>query len=303
MTTEPQSNSPAESSALLITGAAGKTGGYAARLLLERGHRVRALVHRFDDRAAALRDRGAEVVVGDLNDIDDVREAATDVRAAYFVYPIEPGLLEATTTFAQAATETSVAWVVNMSQISARRGAASDAARIHWLGERVLDWSPVNAIHLRPTFFAEWFTIFGAGIRSEGVLRLPFGDGRHAPITAEDQGRVIAAILEHPEEHAGQIYPLFGAVEMNHYEIAEEISRALGRPVRYEPVDIPSWVEGIQAQGVSPFRAQHLRHVAVDYRNGVFAGMNDVVERVGGKKPTTVEEFITANSSAFDVGR
>ena len=47
MATEPQSNSPTESSALLITGAAGKTGGYAARLLLERGHRVRAMVHRY----------------------------------------------------------------------------------------------------------------------------------------------------------------------------------------------------------------------------------------------------------------
>jgi NAD(P)H dehydrogenase (quinone) len=299
MTTEPQSNSPTDTSALLVTGAAGKTGGYASRLLLERGHRVRALVHRFDDRAAALRDRGAEVVVGDLHDIDAVREATTDVRSAYFVYPIAPGLLEATTTFAQAAHESGVGAVVNMSQISARRGTASDAARTHWLAERVLDWSPVNATHLRPTYFAEWFTIFGAAIRSEGVLRLPFGDGRHAPITAEDQGRVIAAILEHPDEHAGQIYPLFGAVEMNHYEIAEEISRALGRPVRYEPVDIPTWIEGIKAQGFPPFLAQHLSHVAEDYRNGIFAGTNDIVERIGGKKPTTVGEFITANSAAF----
>jgi len=300
MTSSPTSTENNQS-ALLITGAAGKTGGYAARRLLERGHRVRVLVHRFDDRAAQLRDGGAEVVVGDLNDIDDVRGAVEGVRAAYFVYPISPGLLEATTSFAQAASEAGVRSVVNMSQISARRGAASDAARIHWLAERVLDWSPVDATHLRPTFFAEWFTIFGAAsIRKEGVLRLPFGDGRHAPITAEDQGRVIAAILEHPEQHAGQIYPLFGAVEMNHYEIAEAISGALGRPVRYEPVEIPDWIEGIRAQGFAPFLAQHLGNVAVDYRNGIFAGTNDIVERIGGNRPTTVEEFITANKAAFD---
>jgi len=56
--------------------------------------------------------------------------------------------------------------------------------------------------------------------------------------------------------------------------------------------------EGV-AQGFSPFLAQHLSHVAEDYRNGIFAGTNDIVERVGGKKPTTVEEFITANSAAF----
>ena len=187
-----------------------------------------------------------------------------------------------------------------MSQISARRGAASDAARIHWLGERILDWSPVAATHLRPTYFAEWFTIFGAkGIREEGVLRLPFGDGRHAPITAEDQGRVIAAILENPDDHAGQVHPLFGAVEMNHYQIADAISEALGRPVRYEAADIPTWIDGIKDQGFPEFLAQHLSNVAVDYQNGIFAGNNDLVERIGGKKPTTVQEFITDNLATF----
>lgn len=288
-----------ETSALLVTGATGRTGGYTAKLLLERGHRVRTLVHRFDDRAAQLRDSGAEIVVGDLHDIDTVREAADGVRAAYFVYPISPGLLEATTTFAEAAQEAGVGAIVNMSQISARRGAASEAARIHWLGERILDWSPVAATHLRPTYFAEWFTIFGAEIRDEGVMRLPFGDGRHAPITAEDQGRVIAAILENPVEHAGQAYPLFGAVEMNHYQIAEAISEVLGHPVRYEPADIPTWIEGIKALGFSDFLAQHLSNVAVDYQNGIFAGTNDLVERIGGKKPTTVQEFITDHLAEF----
>jgi NAD(P)H dehydrogenase (quinone) len=300
MTSESTATTRTDEPALLVTGAAGRTGGYAAKLLLERGHRVRALVHSFDDRAAKLRDSGAEVIVGDLHDIDTVRAAVDDVRAAYFVYPISPGLLEATATFAQAAEEAGVTAIVNMSQISARRGAASDAARIHWLGERILDWSPVAATHLRPTYFAEWFTIFGAkGIREDGVLRLPFGDGRHAPITAEDQGRVIAAILENPDEHAGQVYPLFGAVEMNHDQIADAISEALGRPVRYEPAEIPTWIEGIKAQGFPEFLAQHLSNVAVDYQNGIFAGNNDLVERIGGKKSTTVQEFITDHLAAF----
>jgi NAD(P)H dehydrogenase (quinone) len=289
-----------EKSALLVTGAAGRTGGYTAQLLLERGHRVRAVVRRFDDRAAKLRDSGAEIVVGDLQDIDTVREAAEGVRAAYFVYPIAPGLLEATTTFTQAAEEAGVSAIVNMSQISARRGAASNAARTHWLGERILDWSPIAATHLRPTYFAEWYTTFcAASIRDEGVFRLPFGDGRHAPITAEDQGRVIAAILENPTEHAGQVYPLFGAVEMNHHQIAEAISEALGRTVRYEPTEIPVWIDGIKARGFPDFLAQHLTNVAEDYQNGIFAGNNDLVERIGGKKPTTVQQFITEHLAEF----
>src|ERR1700755_3337680 len=70
----------ADEPALLITGAAGKTGGQPTRMLIERGHHVRAMVRRFDDRAAALRDAGAEVIVGDLTDINDVRKAAEGAR-------------------------------------------------------------------------------------------------------------------------------------------------------------------------------------------------------------------------------
>ncbi len=38
----------------LVTGATGDTGGYTVELLLERGHAVRALAHREDDRSKRL---------------------------------------------------------------------------------------------------------------------------------------------------------------------------------------------------------------------------------------------------------
>src|SRR5215471_14688987 len=92
----------------LITGATGATGGAAAAQLLEQGRRVRALVHREDERAEKLRRLGAEVVVGDLLDFDAVSEALEDVDRAYFVYPIQPGLVQATAQFAQSAKEAGV---------------------------------------------------------------------------------------------------------------------------------------------------------------------------------------------------
>jgi hypothetical protein len=67
-------------------------------------------------------------VVGDLLNLDDVSNALKDVKAAYFVYPILPGLIEATAFFAQAAKEAGVGAMVNMSQISARREAKSHGA-------------------------------------------------------------------------------------------------------------------------------------------------------------------------------
>ncbi|MFI5613197.1 NmrA family NAD(P)-binding protein [Amycolatopsis sp. NPDC051903] len=287
---------------ILVTGATGRTGGHVVRFLLERGLPVRALVHRPDARADRLAEMGVEVVTGDLLDLSAVGAATRGVRTAYFVYPIRAGLLEATAIFAQAAAENSVAAVINMSQISARRDALSDAARHHWLAERLLDNAPVPVTHLRPTFFAEWLILFGDYSGPEGVLRIPLGDGRHAPIAGVDQGRVIASILADPEPHAGKTYPLYGPVEMHHSEIAAATARALGRPVRYEPIDVDTFAEGLKARGWSSHVIQHLSSVAIDYRNGIFAGTNDVVETVTGKAPMGVEEFVTLNKESF-VGR
>ena len=61
---------------ILITGATGDTGGYAIEQLLQKGHQVRALVHRLDDRSKRLTDKGAEVVAGDYLDLDAMRAAA-----------------------------------------------------------------------------------------------------------------------------------------------------------------------------------------------------------------------------------
>jgi len=257
------------------------------------------LVRADDDRARELADAGAEVVVGDLFRLDDVSRALEGVRSAYFVYPIHPGLLEATAVFAQAAAETGVRAVVNMSQVSARRGAGSNAAQQHWIGERLLDRSPFCVTHLRPTFFADNFIYFGRSIAEEDVIRLPFGEGRHAPIAVEDQAHVITAVMENPEPHDGQTYPLYGPVEMNHHEIAESFSKALGRTVTYEPIEIDRFAQIITEMGYSEHLVQHLRNVSIDYRNGIFSGTNDVVTRVGRTSPTTIEDFINASRAVY----
>ncbi|MBU3062131.1 NmrA family NAD(P)-binding protein [Nocardia sp. NEAU-G5] len=283
----------------LVTGAAGSTGRRATRLLLERGYAVRAFVRVDDDRARALADAGAEVVVGDMFRLDDLSRALEGVCSAYFVYPIAPGLLEATAVFAQAGADTGVRAVVNMSQISARREAASNAAQQHWIGERLLDRAPFAVTHLRPTFFADNFLFSSRSIAQEGVFRYPFGDGRHAPIVAEDQAHVIAAVMADPEPHAGKTYPLHGPVEMNHDEIAESFSKVLGRTIAYEPIDIDRFAQFLTGAGYSAHLVQHLSSVSIDYRNGIFSGTNDVVRSVGKTIPTTIEEFIAAHRAVF----
>jgi NAD(P)H dehydrogenase (quinone) len=285
----------------LIAGATGSTGREAVKELRKRGRKVRAMVHREDKRAEALRAAGAETVIADLLDLDAVRAALEGVTAAYFVYPIRDGLLDATAFMAQAAKEAGVKAIVNMSQISARREATSHAARDHWVSERVFDWSGIPSTHVRPTFFAEWLLYPYPGWNvKEGVLRFPLGEGHHAPIAAYDQGRVIAAILEDPAPHAGAVYTLFGREELNHHQIADKLSATLGRPFRYEPMSIPDFAALMASAGLSARFVQHIRAVAQDYLDGLFSGTNDVVERLTGEPPLTIEQFAEMNRARFN---
>ena len=285
----------------LITAPAGNTGAPTVKLLLDAGHRVRAFVHRIDHRSAALADLGAEIVEGDLLNFQAVSSALAGVDAAYFCYPIAPGtLLPATAIFAQAAGEAGVDAVVNMSQISARREAKSNAAQQHWIAERLLDRAAFKTTHLRPTFFAEWLKWQWQRDENEGVLKLPFGEGRHAPISGPDQAAVIAAVLQNPAPHDRQIYPLVGAKELDHYGIADEIAGTLGFPVRYEPVSIPAFAAGLGAAGFPDFFVQHISSVAQDYQDGIFSGENNLVEVISGHQPMTVTDYVNANRAEFD---
>lgn len=288
---------------VLVTGATGFTGRAAVDSALKLGQQVRALVHSDDARAAALAARGVEIVVGDLRNLGNVRAALEGVRAAYFVYPIIPGIIDdATAYFAQAAKEAGVSAIVNMSQISARRDSKSHAARDHWVAERIFDWSGIPTTHLRPTFFAEWLLYCWASedTKENKNISTPFGTGRHAPIAAEDQGRVVAHILANPAPHSGQIYNLYGPIEMDYYGIAQAVSDALGTSITYTPTSIEEFRQRLEERYHYPaFILQHLAEVAQDCRDGLFAGTNDVIERITGEPPMSVQAFISRHREAF----
>ncbi|CAH2780850.1 MAG: putative nucleoside-diphosphate-sugar epimerase [uncultured Paraburkholderia sp.] len=289
-------------SSILVSGATGRTGGAAIDELLQMGKRVRAYVRADDDRAAALRARGVEIAVGDFTDIDAIRAALEGVSSAYFLYPIAPGILSAAAYFAQAAKEAGVGAIVNMSQISARRESTSLAAQDHWVSERVFDWSGVQTTHLRPTFFADWLVYphFAKKIWATKKITFPFENGRHAPISADDQGRVIAHLLANPAGHGGQTYTLHDPVELNHTEIAALVSEVLGVKIDYAPTSIEAFKQKMeQVYMFPPFLVQHLVEVAQHYREGVFQGTNDVVERITGTPALTVPAFIEKYRGAF----
>jgi len=175
------------------------------------------------------------------------------ITRAYFVYPLAEGLLEALTVFAVSAKETGVECIVNMSQITARADFPSQVARQYWLGERVLDWSGIGVIHLEPTIFMENLLVYADAIRNQSKIFLPYGQGKSAPVCAEDVARVIVSVLVDPALHVGETYVPTGPRSLNMTEMAAIFGRVLGKPIEYVDLPIAQWTQAMAQSQMTPY--------------------------------------------------
>jgi uncharacterized protein YbjT (DUF2867 family) len=297
---------------VLVTGAGGGVGGVGrtvVELLREQSVPVRAMVHRDDERADHLRRLGAQVVVGDLTRPTDVAEALEGVGRMFFSMSVAPSYLEATATVATVArTLGGIEALVGISQMTVSQMTAvsieeSRQQRLHWLSEQVLDWSTLPVVHVRPTIFLNnplFTTLAARSIADEGTLRLPFGSGRTSPIAAVDVARVVATILEDPQQHIGQVYELTGPRSQDMTGVAEEYSRALARPVSYVDVPLDPWAEQVAANaGLTPHVYQHIVTMARLHRQNRYDRSTDTVERITGTPAQTIEDFVAQRTELF----
>jgi uncharacterized protein YbjT (DUF2867 family) len=253
---------------LLVTGAAGgsqgSTGFHLTRFLLDKGHPVRAFVHRLDDRSDRLRALGADVVEGDLHDFRSVAGALDGVRRAYFAYPVQEGLVEAAATFAAAARSADVEQVVNLSQWLQPSGEQPTPHQArHWLVEQIFDWADVGAVHLDATVFYENLCTWAlASLTRAGVIALPWGPESTAipMVSAQDVARVGAAVLTRPPLPGGTVIRLMAGAVTNK-EIANTFSQVLNRPVDYVEISEKQWASAALEAGVNAVAIEHLTHL------------------------------------------
>jgi uncharacterized protein YbjT (DUF2867 family) len=296
----------------LVTGAGGGIGSVSRQvvgLLVDDGRPVRAMVRRDDDRATALRELGAEVVVGDLTNPQDVANAMAGIDRMFFNMSVSPDYLTATSIVCAVALEAApVEVIVNMSQMTVSQMTLTSTSeskqhRLHWLAEHIMNWSGLPVVHVRPTVFMEnpLLTMLAAeSIRGRGALVLPFGRGRTSPIAAADVARVVAAVLRDPVGRVGAVYELTGPEVLDVDGIAEQYSRALGRPVTAEDIPLDKWTEQVLApMGLPPHVQQHIATMARLHREGRYDRSTDDVAQITGTPAQTVEQYVTAHADVF----
>ena len=294
---------------ILITGAAGRVGGIGrtlTKLLLKQGKAVRAMVRNDDERAQALRDMGAQVVIGNLLDLDSMHKVIAGCEAMYFGMSVSDAYLEATVNVAAVAKHHGVQLFINMSQMtlaqmSITETTASPQHKLHWLAEQALNWSGLPVVHVRPTVLLEGFFLIltSDSVRESNQIRLPFGEGKTSPVAVEDVARVIAALLAHPQPHIGKIYHLTGPQSENMHFYAQEYSKALGRTISYQDIPLEPWRDALLERGLPVHLVNHLATMADLHRAGRYDRMSDDVRTLTGQGPQSLQEFVRKNAETF----
>ena len=294
---------------VLVTSAAGgtqgRTGRHVAEMLLKRDVRVRAFVRQIDERSDRLKSLGAEIFVGDFLDVRSVEQAAKDVSSIYFAYPVQDGLADATAAMALAARKHGVSRLVNLVMYQSSIDAPTPRMRQNYLSEQVFEWAGVDPVHVRATVFYENVArLVGASLPAQGSIRLPLGnESTILPlISAEDVSRVAVGLLTGPQPAAGTAYPIIGST-ISIKEIVGTFAHVFNRDIHYEEITDEQWRSEVLARGWNAHAVEHLsslwkslRAASLSAEAARFA-VTDTIEKIGGAKPKTFEQFVREQQS------
>jgi uncharacterized protein YbjT (DUF2867 family) len=247
---------------IVVVGATGAQGGGLARAILgdpSGAFQARALTRNANsDKAADLARRGAEVVEANLDDLESLKRAFRGAYGAYCVtnfwehFSPERELMQAAN-MAEAAKDAGLKHVVWSTLEDTRLWVPLSDERMPTLmdkykvphfdakGEANKFFSDLGlpVTYLITSFYWDNLIHFGMGPRTgpDGVLAItfPLGDKKLPGMASEDIGKCAYGIFQQGSNYIGKTVAIAGEI-LTGAEMAEALSKALGKEVRYNDV-------------------------------------------------------------------
>src|SRR6266487_3792185 len=192
---------------ILVTGATGQQGGTLAKLLLQKNHKVYALVRNIQSPAAQeLKNEGANLVKGDLNNLDSLEQAVNGVDSIFLMgTPLEDGIEGETRRgkmMADIAKEKNVKHLVYSSVTNADRNTGIPHFESKYKVEKHIQNLGIPYTIIGPTFFME--NLLGPGLQ-QGQLALPLSSSSVLQQSAlENIAEFSALVLESRKPFLGK---------------------------------------------------------------------------------------------------
>lgn len=281
---------------ILLTGVTGKTGGEAAKQLLEKGAKLRALV-RDEAKAASLKAAGVELVVGDVSDAATVRRALSGAEKALLILPNGKTQLASEKQFTDLAVAAGVKQLVKMSSMEAVAHAKSPIPKAHWAVEEYIRASGLAWTMVKPNFFMQNLLTSAGSIKAQRKFSLPMGNGTTGMADIRDIGAVCAEVLT-GQGHLRKSYEITGPEVPTFYQVAERFSAVLGEKVEYVPMPMDQFRERM-SKILEPW---HLNAVCELFQEIADIGLDhttDTFRKLIGRDPIPVTQFIRDHVALF----
>lgn len=277
---------------ILITGASGNVGKVLTQQLLEAGQTVRVLTR--DAKKFSAFERQADIAVGDLNEPETLRPALEGVERIFLV----TASTQHDANILRVAKDVGVQHVVKLSTFEAVDPMMVEHVKWHREREELIRASGLAWTFLRPTMFMSTALDWADSIRQEGVIYFPGGDGKVPPVDPWDVASVAASALT-GFNHEEQAYALTGPEALSFGEMAEILSRVLGKTIRY--VDIPEEAAGeeMRKAGLPDYVVGGLIGTFAAIRTGRLGYCTEDIEKVTGRKARNFEMWCHEHVAAF----
>jgi uncharacterized protein YbjT (DUF2867 family) len=283
---------------ILVTGATGVNGNALLRRLSASGIAARALVRNPAKAEAIAALPHVEIAQGDMARPETLAAALRDVERAMLISSSDPMMLDVQTNFIDAAAKAGVRHVVKLSGIMPELDSAFRFARMHGEIEKRLEASGMAFTHLRAGEFMTAYFRQVPMIAAKGAIFLPMADAKIASIDVDDIAEIAAKVLT-GSGHEGKTYPLTGPQALTMTEVAEKLSAATGKTIRYVNVPPEDARQAQLANGMPPYLADALFELFAERRNGKEAKVWPDAGMLLGRTPTSFDEFARRNAAMF----
>jgi uncharacterized protein YbjT (DUF2867 family) len=277
---------------ILVTGATGKVGSEAVRLLAAQHHPTRALVH---DLSRAPHGDVVEVVAGDFDRPETLDAAMRGIETVILVSPGVPAQEIAVIDSALRQGVTHIVKVTNNASADSPVGRRRDQAQI----EAYLEATGLAHTLLRSNAFMQNLLGLASAVKQTEGFLASAGDGQLGMIDARDIAATAVAVAIAPAEHVGRTYRLTGPDLITYADFAKELSAMLGHTVEYRRILPDDHHAAMIQTGMPEDAAFSIAQIYELIADGDCAWLSEDVESLIGTRPRSLHTFIADHIQAF----
>ena len=275
---------------ICVTGASGTLSSVVIRQL--EGQAIPFRGAYFSERAAEIaRARGIEAVTIDYNHPATLRAALEGCDTVFLLGPNALNQTELELNAVDAARAAGVRHIVKQSVMGAAEEAYS-LSNIHRPVEKAIERSGMAWTFLRPnSFMQNAVTFMAPTIRAESAFYSASGQARISHVDVRDIAAVAVVALT-TEGHVGQSYTLSGPAALTYDEVADELSKVLGRVIRHVGLPAADLKVGMLAEGMPGAIADRMLDLERYFREDRASTITDDVKRVTGRAPRRFADYV-----------